>query len=73
MVGAVWIDTSAAPVIGEAICSGSNPTTWTAKAWRGTGVPSASLGANGDTYFRRDGGALSHLYFKAGGVWTGIA
>jgi len=72
-VGSLWIDISAAPVIGEAVCSGVGPIAWTAKAWRGTGVPAASLGANGDTYARSDGGALSHLYFKAAGAWTGIA
>lgn len=40
----------------------------------GTGVPSASLGANGDIYFRNDGaaGANTTIYFKAAGAWTGL-
>lgn len=37
------------------------------------GVPSASLGANGDYAFRSDGGAATHIYFKAAGAWGAIA
>jgi len=37
------------------------------------GVPSASLGANGDYAFRQDGAAGAHIYFKAGGAWGAIA
>jgi hypothetical protein len=38
-----------------------------------TGVPSAALGANGDYALRNDGGAATHLYFKAAGAWGAIA
>lgn len=38
----------------------------------GTGVPSNSNGSNGDIYFRSDGGALTTIYQKRGGAWTGI-
>lgn len=37
------------------------------------GVPSASLGANGDYAFRADGAAGAHIYFKAANVWGAIA
>ena len=40
--------------------------------WFGTGVPSASLGANGDYYFRVDGSTTTHLYFNSSGSWAGI-
>lgn len=40
---------------------------------RGTaGAPGAGLGSNGDFYFRADGGVGTRIYFKTGGVWTGI-
>lgn len=40
----------------------------------GAGVPSASLGANGDFYLRSDGavGASTTIYFKAAGAWSGL-
>jgi hypothetical protein len=38
-----------------------------------TGVPPAALGANGDYALRQDGGAATHIYFKAAGVWGAIA
>lgn len=38
----------------------------------GVGVPSASLGANGDYFFRSDGAAGAHIYFKAAGAWGAI-
>lgn len=38
-----------------------------------TGVPAAALGANGDYALRNDGGAATHIYFKAGGAWGAIA
>jgi len=38
-----------------------------------TGVPSASLGANGDYALWSDGGAATHIYFKAAGAWGAIA
>lgn len=38
-----------------------------------TGVPSASLGANGDYALRFDGAAGAHIYFKAAGAWGAIA
>lgn len=37
----------------------------------GSGTP-GSYGSNGDFYFRQDGGAGTRIYFKAGGVWTGV-
>lgn len=40
--------------------------------YAGTGVPNNANGANGDYYFRSDGGAVTHLYFKAAGAWAGI-
>jgi hypothetical protein len=40
--------------------------------WSGTGVPSTALGANGDYYFRTDGAASAHIYFKAAGAWTAL-
>lgn len=39
----------------------------------GTGVPGSGVGANGMYYFRSDpSGALTHIYHKSGGAWTGI-
>lgn len=40
----------------------------------GQGVPAATIGANGDFYFRSDGaaGANTTIYFKAAGTWTGL-
>ncbi len=43
----------------------------------GTGVPSNTIGANGNYYFRFDGTAAptatkDHCYFKAAGVWGGV-
>lgn len=37
---------------------------------RGTGVPDAALGENGDLYTRTDGGAGSTLYVKEAGAWA---
>ena len=41
----------------------------------GTGVPDNAMGSNGEFFFRDDGGSasLTHVYYKAGGAWTGIA
>lgn len=38
----------------------------------GTGAPNNANGANGDVYFRSDGGALSTVYHKRAGVWVGV-
>lgn len=40
----------------------------------GQGVPSASLGANGDIYLRQDGtaGANNKIYSKDAGAWVGL-
>jgi hypothetical protein len=39
----------------------------------GVGVPPASLGANGDFYFRQDSaGASTRIYVKSAGAWAGI-
>lgn len=42
--------------------------------WSGNGVPSSSLGSNGDFYFRSDTPSASNqrLYVKASNSWTGI-
>jgi len=42
--------------------------------YSGTGVPSNSIGANGDFYFRTDtpGSANQRLYVKSAGAWVGI-
>ena len=41
--------------------------------WSGSGVPAAGLGANGDIYFRSDGGAGTTMYQKRAGTWTATA
>ena len=42
--------------------------------WLGTGVPANGNGSNGDYYLRTDGSsATTHMYFRSGGTWTGIA
>lgn len=38
----------------------------------GSGAPQAATGSNGDYYFRADGGALTRIYHKGAGVWTGV-
>lgn len=38
----------------------------------GTGAPNNANGNNGDYYFRSDGAAATHIYFKSAGVWAGI-
>lgn len=38
----------------------------------GTGAPNNADGANGDFYFRSDGGALTTIYHKRVGAWVGI-
>lgn len=38
----------------------------------GTGAPNNANGANGDFYFRSDGGALTTIYHKRAGVWVGV-
>lgn len=37
------------------------------------GVPSNTIGKNGDYGFRQDGGVGTHIYFKAADVWGAIA
>lgn len=45
-----------------------------AAVYAGTGAPSNANGANGDYYLRSDGSsATTHIYFKTGSAWTGIA
>lgn len=39
----------------------------------GTGVPTNSVGQNGDFYFRSDGGAGTAIYQRRGGVWVATA
>lgn len=36
------------------------------------GVPSNLVGNNGDYALRKDGGAGTHIYFKAANVWAAI-
>lgn len=43
-----------------------------AALWAGTGAPSNTNGANGDFYFRSDGGAGTAIYQKRAGAWVGI-
>lgn len=38
----------------------------------GTGAPNNANGANGDYYFRSDGGAGTYIYFRAAGAWGAI-
>lgn len=44
------------------------------RVYAGQGVPSASLGANGDLYIRQDGtaGGNNKIYSKDAGTWTGL-
>lgn len=53
----------------------SNAGTGTVGFWAGTGVPSSSLGANGDFYFRSDGTEAGHtlVYHKESGSWVATA
>lgn len=38
----------------------------------GTGVPAAGVGTDGNYYFRKDGVAANHIYFKASGAWAAL-
>ena len=38
----------------------------------GTGVPASGVGSDGNYYFRKDGVAANHIYFKASGAWAAI-
>jgi hypothetical protein len=40
--------------------------------YAGSGAPNNANGANGDYYFRSDGGVGTYIYFKTGGAWGGI-
>lgn len=40
--------------------------------YAGTGAPNNANGANGDVYFRADGGALTFIYQRRAGVWTAL-
>ena len=40
--------------------------------YAGTGAPNNANGADGDIYFRSDGGALSTVYQRRAGAWTGV-
>ena len=40
--------------------------------YAGTGAPNNANGANGDIYFRSDGGALTTVYQRRVGAWAGI-
>ena len=40
--------------------------------YAGSGAPTDANGANGDMYFRSDGGALTTVYQRRAGTWVGI-
>lgn len=40
--------------------------------YAGSGAPNDNDGTDGDYYFRSDGGVLTLLYRKSGGIWGGI-
>jgi hypothetical protein len=40
--------------------------------YAGTGAPNNVEGSDGSFYFRSDGAAMSRIYMKLAGVWTGI-
>lgn len=44
----------------------------TVSLYAGTGAPNNAGGMNGDFYFRADGAALTTVYQKRAGIWTGI-
>jgi hypothetical protein len=45
-----------------------------AALFAGSGAPNNANGQNGDYYFRSDGSSsTTHIYFRTGGSWTGIA
>lgn len=45
---------------------GSNISAW----FYGTGVPSNSLGIDGDFYMQKTGSTVTAFYVKSGGIWT---
>ena len=45
----------------------------TMRVFVGTGAPNNANGTDGDMYWRIDGGALTSIYKRIAGVWTGIA
>ena len=51
---------------------GAAPGAWIGDLLGGTGVPANSMGQNGQYYFRTDGTASNHIYFKSGGTWTAL-
>lgn len=57
---------------GNVTASGSRQLGGASTLFSGTGAPAGGLGANGDFYFRQDGGAVSHIYFKSAGAWSGL-
>ncbi len=40
--------------------------------YAGTGAPNNANGADGDLYFRSDGGALTTIYQRRAGAWVGV-
>lgn len=57
---------------GVQVRSPANTTTGAA-LFGGNGVPPGATGANGDYYFRNEGGAAApHIYYKTGGNWVQI-
>lgn len=51
---------------------GSAPGAWIGDLLGGTGVPPNTMGNNGQYYFRTDGAASAHIYFKSAGAWTAL-
>jgi len=57
---------------GGGISPGNNSTNGS-MLWSGTGLPSGTLGNNGDFYFRQDNvGGTTNLYKKSGGAWSAL-
>jgi hypothetical protein len=53
-------------------CTDANAQQTACGLFAGTGAPADANGADGDIYFRSDGGALTTIYQRRAGVWTGI-
>lgn len=76
-MGANATATTAAPITATVNAANRGPTpvlVLNGKAlFSDTGVPNNANGANGDTFFREDGGAGTSIYKKIAGAWAAIA
>jgi len=63
-----------APIMSPLLASGGVKLNGASTTYSGSGVPSSSLGVNGDYFFRSDtpGTANQRIYVKSSGSWTGI-